>query len=132
MTAISIALKGKNKKVFIDTLSNNIKQSLNDMKELVFEKQYDRFYIHLDMFSDIDEILFRIGDLIEISIEDWEALGITSNYLQTEEGKNLPVKHCIKGTVGHELFGITKSKMTKKDRIIEKEEVVGVGFGTPG
>jgi thiamine biosynthesis protein ThiI len=51
-----LTLKGKNKKVFIDTLSNNIKQSLNDMKELVFEKQYDRFYIHLDMFSDIDEI----------------------------------------------------------------------------
>ena len=41
-----LTLKGKNKKVFIDTLSNNIKQSLNDMKELVFEKQYDRFYIH--------------------------------------------------------------------------------------
>lgn len=24
-------------------------------------------------------------------------------YLDTEEGKNLPVKHCIKGTEGHEL-----------------------------
>ena len=55
-----LTLKGKNKKVFIDTLSNNIKQSLNDMKELVFEKQYDRFYIHLDMFSDIDEIFSRL------------------------------------------------------------------------
>ena len=58
-----LTLKGKNKKVFIDTLSNNIKQSLNDMKELVFEKQYDRFYIHLDMFSDIDEIFSRLSKI---------------------------------------------------------------------
>lgn len=27
------------------------------------------------------------------------------NYLTTEEGKNLPVKHCIKGTNGHQLYG---------------------------
>lgn len=25
------------------------------------------------------------------------------NYLDTQEGKNLPVPHCIKGTVGHEI-----------------------------
>lgn len=28
-----------------------------------------------------------------------------SNYLDTEEGKNLPVRHCIKGTEGHKLYG---------------------------
>lgn len=27
------------------------------------------------------------------------------NYLTTEEGKNLPVKHCIKGTNGYKLYG---------------------------
>ena len=25
------------------------------------------------------------------------------NYMQTQEGKNLPVLHCIKGTLGHEI-----------------------------
>lgn len=25
------------------------------------------------------------------------------NYMETQEGKNLPVKHCIKGTEGHEI-----------------------------
>ena len=25
------------------------------------------------------------------------------NYMQTQEGKNLPVEHCIKGTYGHEI-----------------------------
>ncbi len=28
-----------------------------------------------------------------------------SNYLDTEEGRNLPVPHCIKGTEGHRLYG---------------------------
>lgn len=27
------------------------------------------------------------------------------NYLDTEEGRNLPVPHCIKGTDGHKLYG---------------------------
>jgi nicotinamidase-related amidase len=27
------------------------------------------------------------------------------NYLETREGKNLPVKHCIKDTNGHQLYG---------------------------
>jgi nicotinamidase-related amidase len=29
----------------------------------------------------------------------------TENYLQTSEGKRVPVKHCIRGTAGVELFG---------------------------
>lgn len=28
-----------------------------------------------------------------------------SDYLQTQEGKNLPVPHCIKNTEGHDLYG---------------------------
>lgn len=55
-----LTLKGKNRKNFIDTLSTNIKMSLADMKELKFEKQYDRFYVKLDDFSDVDEILNRL------------------------------------------------------------------------
>lgn len=31
------------------------------------------------------------------------------DYMQTEEGANLPVKHCIKGTKGHELYGKVNS-----------------------
>ncbi len=30
------------------------------------------------------------------------------SYLSTQEGKKLPIKHCIKGTVGHELYGDLK------------------------
>ena len=56
-------LKGKNKKVFINTLSNNIKSSLADMSELSFDKQYDRFYVILSEFSDVDEILNRLSKI---------------------------------------------------------------------
>ena len=55
-----LSLKGKNKRFFIDTLSKNITMSLADMKELSFVKHHDRFYINLDTFSDVDEILFRL------------------------------------------------------------------------
>lgn len=32
------------------------------------------------------------------------------NYLNTQEGKKLPVEHCIKGTEGWELFGETSKE----------------------
>ncbi len=36
------------------------------------------------------------------------------DYLLTEEGKNLPVKHCIKGSKGYELVNTLKEKLDKK------------------
>lgn len=31
-----------------------------------------------------------------------------SDYMNTQEGKNLPIPHCIEGTIGWELYGKTK------------------------
>lgn len=39
------------------------------------------------------------------------------NYLDTSEGKALPIKHCVKGTSGHELF---TAVCTKNAILIEK------------
>lgn len=33
------------------------------------------------------------------------------DYLSTEEGKNLPIKHCIKGSKGHELVSSLKEEL---------------------
>ena len=45
----------------------------------------------------------------------------TAEYMETEEGFNLPVKHCIKGTFGHELYGKVKELFDKdKDVYFEK------------
>lgn len=41
------------------------------------------------------------------------------NYLETQEGKTLPVPHCIKGTKGHELHGELEA-LSKGYKVIEK------------
>ncbi len=42
------------------------------------------------------------------------------NYLETAEGKKLPVPHCIKGTPGHALYGKVAEAVTPEDIVIEK------------
>lgn len=42
------------------------------------------------------------------------------NYLDTAEGRALPVPHCIKGTEGHRLYGLTALELEKGDTVIEK------------
>lgn len=39
-----------------------------------------------------------------------------TDYLKTQEGKNLDVPHCIKGTIGHDLYGETAKQMRDGDR----------------
>lgn len=47
------------------------------------------------------------------------------NYLDTREGKNLPIVHCIKGTEGHKLFGRLQ-KFENNKNVISYEKY---GFG---
>lgn len=42
------------------------------------------------------------------------------DYLSTIEGKHLPIKHCIKGTSGHEIYGKIK-EISRNYPCIEKE-----------
>lgn len=42
------------------------------------------------------------------------------DYLNTIEGEHLPIKHCIKGTSGHEIYGKIK-EISKNYPYIEKE-----------
>jgi len=43
------------------------------------------------------------------------------NYMETQEGKNLPVPHCIKGTAGWELDDKVQAAVNKKEyKVIEK------------
>ncbi len=43
-----------------------------------------------------------------------------SNYGDTQEGKKLPVPHCIAGTPGWELYGETAKARRPEDRVFEK------------
>lgn len=42
------------------------------------------------------------------------------NYFDTLEGKKLPVKHCIKNTDGHKLYGEVSKYLTKAIKVFEK------------
>lgn len=44
----------------------------------------------------------------------------SENYLETAEGKKLPVVHCVDGTEGHELFGQLPEYVLKDDIVIKK------------
>ncbi|HAZ05706.1 MULTISPECIES: cysteine hydrolase family protein [Acetobacterium] len=49
----------------------------------------------------------------------------TADYLNTQEGRNLPVVHCIKGTPGWELYGKVAKLRWDTDTCIEK-----IAFGS--
>lgn len=44
----------------------------------------------------------------------------TPGYLTTQEGKNLPVEHCVEGTSGHDLYGQVAGLMTPSDVLFDK------------
>lgn len=45
----------------------------------------------------------------------------TLDYLQTQEGKHLPISHCIKGTDGHALVSQVAEQVQPQDRFFEKD-----------
>ncbi len=51
----------------------------------------------------------------------------TDNYLETREGKHLPVMHCADGSDGHALYGKLSKYVGKNDVSIVKKS----GFGSP-
>ncbi len=51
-----------------------------------------------------------------------------SNYMDTVEGKNLPVPHCLKGSWGHELTNNIQ-KEVKYSQVIEKETFPSLTLG---
>ena len=42
------------------------------------------------------------------------------NYLETQEGRKLPVPHCIDGTEGHELYGEVATRLHDSDSVFFK------------
>ena len=61
-------------------------------------------------FNQSESIAGNIYSLVAKSVKAGDLVIFTKdthgeNYLDTREGKHLPVPHCIKGTDGHRLFG---------------------------
>ena len=77
-----------------------------------------------DTVSVVSKVVKKINDFHE----DEKDGGIIAtldthyeNYLSTQEGKNLPIPHCIKGTNGWNLVDQIKSALSENDLIINKE-----------
>lgn len=69
-------------------------------------------------------------------IKNWEGDIIatrdthTSNYIETREGKYLPVPHCIKGTPGHEINYYIKEALTCHDDDYDVTVIDKITFGS--
>lgn len=50
------------------------------------------------------------------------------NYMSTQEGRNLPIPHCVKGTDGHCLYGQVKEKLDGK-KCFEKNTFPSLKLG---
>ncbi len=51
-------------------------------------------------------------------------------YLNTEEGSNLPVEHCVKGTEGHELHPDIKALKRPEETVFEKNTFPSLDLGS--
>lgn len=57
----------------------------------------------------------REGDVVAFTLDTH-----TKQYLETQEGKNLPIPHCIDGTPGWELYGKTADARIDRDLLFRK------------
>ena len=53
------------------------------------------------------------------------------NYLETREGKNLPVPHCIKGSHGWQVYGETAKALAETDAVAIDKLVFGMDVTDP-
>ncbi|MEE8722275.1 MAG: isochorismatase family cysteine hydrolase [Eggerthellaceae bacterium] len=55
------------------------------------------------------------GDIIAFTFDTHH-----KDYLETQEGKNLPIVHCVEGTRGHDLYGETALMLHDSDEVYYK------------
>ena len=72
-------------------------------------------------FPGADELESRIAQKISKYRDDGDVVAFTfdthgDDYLDTQEGKNLPVAHCLSDTPGHQLYGKVASLVLDSDR----------------
>lgn len=96
------------------------------MKRILIVVDYQNDFVNGSLgFEDALKLEDRISKRIKKAVEDDEEVVFTkdvhqNDYMSTEEGKNLPIPHCIKGTSGCELYGKI-NELAKGHLIFEKE-----------
>lgn len=96
------------------------------MKKCLIVVDYQNDFVTGSLgFAKAEQLDGRIADKIaKCRNEGWEIVFTfdthEENYLQTNEGRNLPVEHCIKGTDGHKLYGRTAEMQKESDKCFYK------------
>jgi nicotinamidase-related amidase len=94
--------------------------------KLLVVVDYQNDYVNGSLgFAGAEKLEAPILEKIQSYIIDGDEVVFTldthaSNYLDTEEGKNLPTPHCIKGTEGHKLYGNVSRVSKFASAIFEK------------
>ena len=76
-------------------------------------------------FPEAVELERHIADKIKLYRDGGDEIMFTfdthsEDYMNTQEGKNLPVPHCIKDTDGHKLYGRIAELIQKSDKRFHK------------
>ncbi len=75
-----------------------------------------------------------ISEKIEMYLNNGQDLIYTldthyDNYLSTDEGRRLPIIHCVKGTPGHNVYGKTANYLNKAIKVFEKQTFGSLELG---
>ena len=96
------------------------------MKRLLIVVDYQKDFVDGALGFDGAELL---DERICRKIDDYRDAGDTvcftydthhGNYLDTQEGRKLPIPHCIEGTEGYELYGKVAGKVRESDEVFRK------------
>ncbi|MDL2292721.1 cysteine hydrolase [Acholeplasma sp. OttesenSCG-928-E16] len=105
------------------------------MKKVLLVIDYQNDFVDGSLgFPDAKELDKKIAALIDFYHQNNDDVIFTfdthdDNYLNTKEGKNLPTPHCIFGTSGHSLYGLTSKAINKKDKIFNKPSFGSLELG---
>lgn len=96
------------------------------MKRLLIVVDYQKDFVDGALGFEGAELLDeRIARKIDEYRESGDYIAFTldthhKDYLETQEGKNLPIPHCIEGSEGHGLYGAVAERLRDSDEIFLK------------
>ena len=101
----------------------------NFMKKLLIVVDYQKDFVNGSLgfkeAEDLDEYLASLIDQYHQNKDDVIFTFDThqNNYLETQEGKNLPIEHCIKNSDGWELYGKVNTAKKEYDICISFRDI---------
>ena len=96
------------------------------MKKLLIVVDYQKDFVNGSLgFKEAEYLDEYLASLIDQYHQNKDDVIFTfdthhNNYLETQEGKNLPIEHCIKNSDGWKLYGKVNTAKKEEDVCIEK------------